>query len=225
MNQLKNYKVVYVRKFENVVVAMRKMGKSAKARKPTHVFYGVASDQQKKAALKGLEPVYLEPPRRAKKSRKMKFLPDLLKDSLVGYPRRVFISDDSSTLEWFYKNYPTRDQEFQVYDLANGGKTSKPIIPLLENRKAAHQGKTGVSGWLAKHVRREDYVVMKAEARMVEEMLKDKTINLVDELFLECNHQWQHGGGENGSKRPYWQCLSLYGKVRDEGIAVHQWWG
>ncbi|KAL0454356.1 UNVERIFIED_CONTAM: hypothetical protein Slati_0774800 [Sesamum latifolium] len=75
-----------------------------------------------------------------------------------------------------------------------------------------------------KKVRHEDYVVMKAEAQLVEEMLKTKALCLVDELFLECDNQWQDGDEENGSKRAYWQCLALYGKVRDEGIAVHQWW-
>ncbi|KAG8364153.1 hypothetical protein BUALT_Bualt19G0097300 [Buddleja alternifolia] len=207
-NELKfvsNYKIVYVRKFEKTMVAMRKAGAPSKG-----LLYGI-TPEEKKAALKGLEDVYLEPPRRAPlaekpsfTSRKIKFLPDLLKDSLNEYPRRVFVSDDSTAFDWFYKNYPMRDQEFDVYKM--------------------DVEEMGVSAWLRKSVRREEYVVMKAEAQVVEEMVKEKSLYLVDELFLECKNQWEDGEEENGNKRAYWQCLELYGKVKDEGIAVHQWW-
>ncbi|KAL3843785.1 hypothetical protein ACJIZ3_001188 [Penstemon smallii] len=214
--ELRDYKIVYLRRFQNTMVAMKKMATESSARR--RLLYDVTSEE-KKAALKGLEDVYLEPPTKlAKKpsfiSRKIKFLPDLLKDSLDEYPRRVFISDDSKALDWFQKNYPTRDQEFEIFNMD---------VDQI-GAKANNDQETGVSTWLTKHVKREDYVVMKAEAQVVEEMLKDKTISLVDELFLECKNQWQNGGKKNGSKRAYWQCLALYGKVRDEGIAVHQWW-
>ncbi|KAI3445779.1 hypothetical protein Pfo_002444 [Paulownia fortunei] len=223
---LRNFKIVYLRRFENTVVAMRKMAASSNGMANSaakQVFCGF-TPEKKKAALKGLEDVYLEPPRRAalaKKSsftsRKIKFLPDLLKDSLDEYPRRVFISDDPNALDWFYKNYPMRDQEFEVYHVEvgidNDGLLSRGVKPQETELD-----------WITKNVRPEDYVVMKAEAQVVEEMLKDKTLCLVDELFLECKNQWEDGEEENGSKRAYWQCLTLYGKVRDEGIAVHQWW-
>ncbi|KAL7082526.1 hypothetical protein ACP275_14G104100 [Erythranthe tilingii] len=219
---LSSYKIVYLRRFESTVVAMRKMATSTVADEEDEVSCsggGAATSEEKKAALKGLEDVYLEPPRRAaveekkktsfKTSRKIKFLPDLLKDSLDEYPRRVFITDDTSAVEWFYKSYPMRDQEFEVYNVEASG---------------AHK-ETGVSNWMREKVGREDYVVMKAEAQVVEEMLKEKTLCLVDELFLECKNQWQDDEDQSdGSKRAYWQCLALYGKVRDEGIAVHQWW-
>ncbi|XP_073147147.1 uncharacterized protein [Henckelia pumila] len=232
---LGNYKIVYLRRFEYTVVAMKKVGVSpnGSAFPPTRRASSVddnASEEEKKAALNGLEDAFLEPPTRALlrkrsrfSSRKIKFLPDLLKDSLEEYPRRIFISDDTSALGWFYKNYPMRDQEFEVYDMEIAGN-------LLHKIHHDHNGEimpqeTGVSAWLSKNVRQKDYVVMKAEAEVVEELLKDKTISLVDELFLECKNQWQHGKKKiNGSKRAYWQCLALYGKVRDEGIAVHQWW-
>ncbi|KAL8553497.1 hypothetical protein ACS0TY_001985 [Phlomoides rotata] len=212
---LSTYKIVYLRRFESTVVAMRKNGASSNGAtvKEALPCSGAASDV-KRAALKGLEDVYLEPPRRTvleKKSsfmsRKIKFLPDLLRDSLDEYPRRVFVSDDSRAIDWLYNNYPMRHQEFEVVNMEVGGSDND-----------------GVSRLLRKNVRREDYVVMKAEAQAVEEMLKDETLFLVDELFLECKNQWQDGEGETGSKRAYWQCLALYGKVRDEGIAVHQWW-
>ncbi|KAL7119328.1 hypothetical protein ACP275_02G055900 [Erythranthe tilingii] len=201
---LRDFKIVYLRRFESTVVAMRKAMTSSMMSSTNSVSCGV-TPEKKRAALKGLEDVYLEPPRRAPlakrssfTSRKIKFLPDLLNDPLNEYPRRVFISDDSNALDWFYKNYPMRNQEFEVYDLD--------------------------ADLIMGDLRPEDYVVMKAEAQVVEQMLEDKTLCLVDELFLECKNQWQDGEEENGSKRAYWQCLALYGKVRDEGIAVHQWW-
>nr|AFK46323.1 unknown [Lotus japonicus] len=67
---------------------------------------------------------------------------------------------------------------------------------------------------------------MKAEAEVVEEMIKERTIYLVDELFLECkNEWWQKKGKRKKSRKAYWECLALYGRLRDEGVAVHQWWG
>ncbi|GFP99446.1 hypothetical protein PHJA_002088700 [Phtheirospermum japonicum] len=216
---LSTYKIVYLRRFKSTVVAMRKMGPYT-TKNSKEVLCGVTTEE-KRDALKGLEDVYLEPPRRAalelKKprftSRKIKFLPDLLKDTLDEYPRRVFISDDSGAVDWFYKNYPMRDQEFEVYNVEVG----------VNSNDGSFQ-EMGVSNWMTEKVKREDYVVMKAEAQVVEEMLKDKTLCLIDELFLECKNQWVDGEEENGSKRAYWECLTLYGKVRDEGIAVHQWW-
>ncbi|WCJ18828.1 hypothetical protein M5689_001151 [Euphorbia peplus] len=78
-----------------------------------------------------------------------------------------------------------------------------------------------VSNWLMKNVKEDEFVVMKAEAEVVEEMLRRRSISLVDELFLECENQ----EGRKMKKRAYWECLSLYGKLRDNGVAVHQWWG
>ena len=66
-------------------------------------------------------------------------------------------------------------------------------------------------------------MVMKSEAEVVEEMMRSKAIMLVDELFLECKPQ--QGNVKKKNRRAYWECLALYGKLRDEGVAVHQWWG
>ncbi|CAI9770278.1 unnamed protein product [Fraxinus pennsylvanica] len=216
-----NYRIVYLRRYENTVVAMRKSKASTGSENSLAKQISCGTTvEAKKDGLKGLEDVYLEPPRRALaqssfRSRKIKFLPDLLKDSLENYPRRIFIADDSSALDWFYKNYPKRDQKFENFNMELKASTDV---------ESSSPQETAVSTWLTKSVKNEDYVVMKAEAQVVEEMLKEKTICLVDELFLECKNQWQQEGEEeNGSKRAYWQCLALYGKLRDEGVAVHQW--
>ncbi|CAA2965132.1 Hypothetical predicted protein [Olea europaea subsp. europaea] len=216
-----NHKIVYLRRYENTVVAMRKSGKpTGSENSPAKQISCGTTVEAKKDALKGLEDVNLEPPRQALaqssfRSRKIKFLPDLLKDSLDNYPRRIFIADDSSALDWFYKNYPIRDQQFEIFNMELKASTDD---------ESSSPQEIGISTWLRKNVKNDDYVVMKAEAQVVEEMLKEKTICLVDELFLECKNQWQQESEEeNGSKRAYWQCLALYGKLKEEGVAVHQW--
>ncbi|XP_052484920.1 uncharacterized protein LOC105795109 [Gossypium raimondii] len=192
-----DYIIVYLKKYHSTIVAMKKLGSknhllgSSAKRKLFQL-----TTEAKKAALSGLEDVLFEPPRKAwAKShsylKKINFLPDLLGDSLENYPRRVFIDVGSSNddddknivMKWFEENYPKRNQEFEVYSIEATASID-------------------VSDWLMMNVREEDYVVMKAEAEVVEKMIERKTIGLVDELFFECNNQW----------------------LRDEGVAVHQWW-
>ncbi|GMJ12902.1 hypothetical protein like AT1G58120 [Hibiscus trionum] len=219
-----DYRIVYLKKYRSTIVALKKLGPknrtlfdSSAKRKLCDM-----TMEAKKAALRGLEDALYEPPRKgAAYSKKIKFLPDLLGDSLEHYPRRVFInvgSDDNDNdknivMKWFEKNYPKRNQDFEVY----GSETVSDRID--------------VSDWLTKNVGEEDYVVMKAEAGVVEKMIERKVIGLVDELFFECNNQWQDQVKKNRkkhrrkkSKRAYWECLALYGRLRDEGVAVHQWW-
>ncbi|KAL1534369.1 hypothetical protein AAHA92_30554 [Salvia divinorum] len=188
---LRDFKIVYLRRMNgNTVVAMRKnsaaAGYSGGGRGV--ICGGIGGGGKKEAALKGLEGVYLEPPRAAKESR-FKFLPDLMEDPLDEYRRRVFVADDDDAVDWFYKNYPMRGQEFEMFDMEEA------------------DWELGVGA--------EDFVVVKAEAQAAERMLRDKTICVVDELFLDCRE-------EEG--RAYWNCVELYGKIRSEGIAVHQWW-
>ncbi|KAB1203901.1 hypothetical protein CJ030_MR8G020758 [Morella rubra] len=151
----------------------------------------------KKAALKNLEDVLLEPPRAAlgKSSRYLKrtrYLPDLMGDSLENYPRRVFIDVGSVEKEggggtsWFERHYPMRNKDFEMYKIES-------VTDQESTGKEVPQ--IGMSDWLRKNVRDEEYVVMKAEAEVVEEMVKKKAIRLVDELFLECKPQPQGQGG------------------------------
>ncbi|XP_058767886.1 uncharacterized protein LOC131641603 [Vicia villosa] len=222
-----NYKVAYMRRFEKVVMAMKKVPTSPITETDLKVggqrkLFGYATEA-KKAALQKLEDVLLEPPRAASgKSRvylkRTKFLPDLMGDTLENYPRRVFIDvglpqkDGGSGTHWFSKNYPTRNKNFEMYK----------IETVAEGTSAGH---IEMSDWLTKNVKPEEYVVMKAEAEVVEEMMRSKAIMLVDELFLECKpHGLNLKQGTRG-RRAYWECLALYGKLRDEGVAVHQWWG
>ncbi|XP_049355738.1 uncharacterized protein LOC125820343 [Solanum verrucosum] len=153
-----NYKIVYVRKFDSTIVAMKKIKNASinsstrrlletNAEKVSSSSSGnrkvfdkehltslsqfaqresefVRSDDftsAKKAALKKLENVLLEPPRAAsgKSSRYLKkthFLPNLMGVSLQSYPRMVFIdvglqeknekSSDNYHSTWFTKHYP-----------------------------------------------------------------------------------------------------------------------
>lgn len=225
-----NYRIVYLRRFENTMVAMRKIsskdGLASLAKRSTPC--GI-TQEARKSALKGLEDALLEPPRRTllrssrNEMQKIKFLPDLLGDSLQSYKRRILISDEKNGFEdWFQNNYPSRNQYFETYNLEINAErygseklSSRNVVPSA----------IGISDWLKNNVRQEDFIVMKAEAQVVDEMVKEKTICLVDELFLECKNRFQDDvEEENENKRAYWQCLALYGSLRDQGVAVHQWW-
>ncbi|XP_049399318.1 uncharacterized protein LOC125863191 [Solanum stenotomum] len=232
-----NYKIVYVRKFDSTIVAMKKI-KNVSINSSTQRLLETNAEKvsndftsAKKAALKKLENVLLEPPRAAsgKSSRYLKkthFLPDLMGVSLESYPRRVFIdvglqeknekSSDNYHSTWFTKHYPTRNTKFEMFKIETiNEESSGKEIPLST---------INMSDWLQKNVKENEYVVMKAEADVVEEMVNNKSVKLIDELFLECKHQGIKKGDKK-NRRAYWECLSLYGLLRDEGVAVHQWWG
>lgn len=217
INKPHDYKIVYLRKFQSPYIAMKRLtgGDEIEADSGTNrrKLLGLKTEEKKKA-LNKLEKVLLEPPRAASgRSRrylkKTRFLPDLTGDSLMSYPRRVFIDvgpperEGGSGTGWFAKKYPTRNLDFEMYKIET---------------VAAEE--MGMSDWLGKNVKEEDYVVMKAEVEVVEEMMESKAIRMVDELFMECKPR-----GHGGFKRAYWECLAFYGRLRDEGVAVHQWWG
>ncbi|XP_061341154.1 uncharacterized protein LOC133287539 [Gastrolobium bilobum] len=218
-----NYRVVYLRRYDSIIVAMRKIGLANNLvdSSPKRKLCQFATEA-KTTALKGLEDVLLEPPKqqafaKSNKNLKIKYLPEVLGDSLEGYKRRVFIGvglpeENKGAIEWFERNYPKKSAKFEIQSLLDA-----PEDPVVFH--------TDVSDWVSKHVKEEEYVVMKAEADVVEEMMKKRTICLVDELFLECNNEWWQAGKRKKSGRAYWECVALYGKLRDEGVAVHQWWG
>ncbi|PKA52962.1 hypothetical protein AXF42_Ash001943 [Apostasia shenzhenica] len=236
-----NFRMVYIRRFESTVIAMRKV-----ATAPAEVVVAGARNElrrrrmgrrllavreaKKEALINGLEDVALEPPAKGQlllRRRRTRYLADLLGDSLAEYPRRLFVdvgpAGRSGSEGWFARHYPMRHLDFEIIrvdvnDAVVGGSGSGGGDALV----AADGG--GISDWLRRNVREEDYVVMKAEAEAVEEMVKGRAIGLVDELFLECRNQWQKEKGGVKSWRAYWECLALYGKLRDEGVAVHQWW-
>ncbi|XP_020081070.1 uncharacterized protein LOC109704704 [Ananas comosus] len=218
-----NYRMVYIRRFGSTFVAIKKTAHSA-----TNGYISgtgrrlLAVPEAKKEALKGLEDVVLEPPPDRRELQKLykstRFLPDLIDTSLSEYPRRVFVdvgeSEMGETEKWFEEHYPARNFKFEIIRLDFAGR----------GKKTRAAGLQGISEWMGGNVNEEDYVVMKVEAEVAEEMLRGKAIKLVDELFLECKHQWQKER-MSSTGRAYWECLALYGKLRDEGVAVHQWWG
>jgi hypothetical protein len=82
-----NYKIVYLRRFDSVVMAMKKTGLVERR----------LSRYAKKAALEDLEDVLLESSRVDLGFKRTRYLPDLMGDPLESYPRQVFI--DVSLLE------------------------------------------------------------------------------------------------------------------------------
>lgn len=212
-----NYKMVFMKKFDSTAIAVKKIGQSATGRATSRRLLAVPDANKK--TLDELEDVLLEPPiksRKMKNPKRIRFLPNLIGDSPDNYPRRVFIDIGPSkrvdSESWFKKNYPKGKLDFEMVRLDVAG----------SEKREADADAQGMSDWLRTNVKKEDYVVMKAEAGAVEEMLQGKAIALVDELFLECKNQWFKG---KKSKRAYWECLAIYGRLRDEGVAVHQWWG
>lgn len=219
-----NYRPLFLSKYSSIIVAMEKTIVYASA---TRRRLCQLSLQSRKLALRGLEDVLLEPPvkdaaKPNKLTRKIKYLPDIVDGFLKKSTRRLFVTvglreENEDMIEYFDQNYPSKDEEFEVHRI--------DLEPEESSSSVAVRNK--VSGWLRKNVKEEEYVVMKAEAEVVEKLMEMRTMSLVDELFLECRNQWWEDGGEKKkkSKRAYWQCLSLYGSLKDEGIAVHQWWG
>uniref|UniRef100_A0A7N0V1T6 DUF7870 domain-containing protein n=1 Tax=Kalanchoe fedtschenkoi TaxID=63787 RepID=A0A7N0V1T6_KALFE len=225
------YRTVYLRRFssDSVIVAMKKTSddeedSSSLDEWATHRRLLGFPAEARRAALKKLEDVLLEPPRASSgKSRsyqkRTRYLPDLLGDSLESYPRRVFIDvglPEKDGSSWLEQNYPTRNLDFHKYKIETVQGEEWPGKEVVQ---------TGMSDWVRRNVREEEYVVMKAEAEAVEEMVKSKAIRLIDELFLECRPRGLSNNSNQQNRRAYWECLALYGKLRDEGVAVHQWWG
>lgn len=228
------YRIVYLEQSDSTLVDVEKteLGQIEIKSPSRRRLFAYESDAKRAAALNELEDVLLEPPRAAsRKSRRYlqrtRYLPDLMGDSLEGYPRHVFIDvglpekEGGSGTSWFDRNYPTRNKKFEMYKIETVVSTDD-----AQAEPSSKALQVGISDWLSKNVRVEDYVVMKAEAEVVEEMMKSKAVRLVDELFLECKPQTNGGRKVSGvGGRAYWQCLALYGQLRDEGVAVHQWWG
>ncbi|RZS02777.1 hypothetical protein BHM03_00032860 [Ensete ventricosum] len=221
-----NYRTAYVGRIgSDAVVAMRKSFASGEGGMRLRRLLSVPA--AKKNSLRGLESAMLEPPTQREWQRRARHLPELTGDELEGYPRRVFVEvaakgEAGSGMAWFERNYPRKGRAFEEIrvEVEEGGD---------EVAEAKEGTSPSLAEWLQRNVREEEYVVVKAEAGAVEEAMAEGAIGLVDELFLECDHQlWDEDekekGARRGRRRAYWECLVLYGKLRDAGVAVHQWW-
>lgn len=87
--------------------------------------------------------------------------------------------------------------------------------------------------WVKSSVMEEDFVVMKmdvegSEFELIPRLVESGAICLVDELFLECHYnRWQRccpGVRSPKYEKSYGECLELFGRLRDNGVLVHQWW-
>ncbi|KAF0908060.1 hypothetical protein E2562_022909 [Oryza meyeriana var. granulata] len=223
-----NYKAVFAHRSEaTIAFALEKTGVSTSAAVTATVGPHrklLALPGNKKDALAGLEAVLLEPPqkqhRRIIRRLRPRYLPELTGDSLEGYRRRTFIDVTPSragagAASWFKKHYPRGKHEFD-------------IVRLNAAAASAHEAAEGIAEWLEGNVREDDYVVVKAGMEAVEEILRKRAaVRRVDELFLDCDACAGAGAdaaASSAAQRPYWECVALYGRLRDHGVAVHQWW-
>lgn len=111
----------------------------------------------------------------------------------------------------------------------HGGQIQQKTVSSLTLPKLSRVRGLDLADWLMKTVTKEDYVVMKmdvggAEFQLLPKLLNTGAICLIDELFLECHYESPHKKYTK-RRRAYWECLSLYGMLREEGVAAHQWWG
>lgn len=208
-------------------------------------------DDLKRAAMKKLEHILLEQPRASwiesnENLNNIQYLPNLL-----GYPQNstshVFVDVGANTYtssigSWFESHYPKHNHKFDIYAIeANGPFESEylhhpevkflPFAARIKNGVDIEQKRVrslDLADWLMKTVNPDDYVVMKmdvggAEFQILSKMLRSGAICLIDELFLECHYQTPQK--KKQQRRSYWQCLALYGLLRERGVVVHQWWG
>ncbi|CAN6480248.1 unnamed protein product [Victoria cruziana] len=206
----------------------------------------------KRRAIRDLEDFLLEPPRETWLDsqgylKRVKYLPDLMGDDLSSFPRHVYVEvrrgrRADGVGDWFMENYPARGRDFDVYVLGEDSDSGryKPEVTWARKGGSNFMEATKLSDWLKRNTLEEEYVVVKMEVgkgdswsgggefEEVKEMVRSKAVCLVDELFLVCP---QEDDGEKGGKprrrnrsKAYWECLALYGMLREEGVAVHQWW-
>lgn len=218
-----NYRMIYIQNIGRTVIAVKKLyHDNAGGGKPGRRL--LSASEAKRDAIQALEDALLEPPAANEHRRRTRYLPELIGESFVKYPRRVFVDINSpggvGAEGWFVKNYPARNQEFEIVR-----------VDLVDWPAAEGGGSGNVGEWLRTNVRKEEYVVVKAEAEAAEEVVRGEAMELVDELFLECGGDWENGEGEEEEEegkrrnRAYWECLALFGELRGSGVAVHQWWG
>ncbi|ERN02886.1 hypothetical protein AMTRI_Chr04g250170 [Amborella trichopoda] len=232
-----NFKIVYLRKFQATAIALKKLNEPSSTASVTSI---TGCTPSKAATMQKLEEILLEPPRESwikggEYLNRVKFLPNVAADYLSAYPRRVYIEvatrskgfRDEGVGPWFRKHYPTNGQEFDFYrvEKVKGGSYAATVT--WTRRRATREGteeeagEEGLSEWVRRSVREEEYVVMEVGGfDVVREMVESGAICLVDELFFKCPHAAPQGA----VGRAYWECISLYGLLRERGVAAHQWW-
>ncbi|XP_020575715.1 uncharacterized protein LOC110021527 [Phalaenopsis equestris] len=218
-----NYRMIYIQNIGRTIIAVKKLYHgNAGGGKPGRRLLSVpeAKEDDVQAAVDAL----LEPPAVEKHRKRIRYLPKLIGESLDKYPRRVFVDIGSpgriGAEGWFREKYPGNKE----FDMVR--------VDVVDPPPPTGGGSGDVGEWLRSSVRKE-YVVVKAEAEVVEELVKGEAFELVDELFLECRSDWKNGEVEEEleeeegkwTKRANWECLALFDKLRQSGVAVHPWWG
>lgn len=110
-----------------------------------------------------------------------------------------------------------------------GGSTSMQAVGTAADK--AHRKNLGrvsaidFSSWLRVTVQRDDLCIVKmdiegGEHELVEKLMADETINLIDELFLECHYDaWSKRRVDKSRE----QCMKLFDRIRAHGVFAHEW--
>lgn len=189
---ISNFRIVYIRKFHFTVIAMRKQFDGSRQRmtsvlQPRRLL--ALPEMNEEETLDMVEDALLDSVRSSLSGRKsqgsslrnLKFLPDLSGDSLSGYPKQIFIEvisklssihhdSDVSAVKWFLNYYPTKKLPFQIVrlQLKEGGAGK-------EDEEEAE-----ISIRLRNGPRTDEFVGMKANAAIVEAMVRSGATILVD---------------------------------------------
>lgn len=214
-----NYKIVYIRQFGSTIVGIKKMTHAiARADANSAEFEDIHIGRKLFAAPEQNNNLpENQIARKLLAQSNSNFLRAsenaLLEPALDLKSLAVFQKKTKKSVHWapFTNEQQELVSEFEVIRL-----------DIMENGNGAIEA-TGIAEWLLNNVSKDELELMKFAAEVIEELLKKtKAAGLVDEFLLECTRQWDNWRG-GGSRRAYWECLILYGRLRNEGVAVHQW--
>ncbi|KAK3281676.1 hypothetical protein CYMTET_10546 [Cymbomonas tetramitiformis] len=119
------------------------------------------------------------------------------------------------------------NQVVGVYDGAVNIFNGCKVSPANDMNSKSFNG-IDFSAWVLKHIRYQDYFVVKMdiegmEYEVLNKMILSKTIFMIDELFVEVHfRQWNHHPcvGVNKTRE---DAVTLLGRLRSAGIYVHEW--
>ncbi|KAG6534736.1 uncharacterized protein LOC121989323 [Zingiber officinale] len=203
-----NYKIVYIRQFGSTIVGIKKM---------THAIARLEANSAEFEDIR-IGRKLLAVPEQIDKLPKNQIGRKLLAQSNSNLLRAseyalLGLALDLKSLAMFHKKIkqhvhrhwaPCTNEHQELFEVI--------ILDIMEKGNGAI-GATGIAEWLLDNASQDEFELMTFEAEVIEELpKKTKAIGIVDEFLLKRTSQW-----------PYWECSTLYGRLRNEVVAVRQW--